>query len=93
VSGGVSERSVQPGSVHDEQEDPRQLDLFHGRRGPSGLDGALWSRRQSRHDCAVIQDVHAEDVLLVPLVLALARLSAQRDARIIGVGRPRSGTD
>lgn len=61
----------------------RQLDLFEGRSGPASLDGALWSRRQSRRDNVVINGVAGNEGLLVPLILALARLSAQRDARAI----------
>ena len=44
------------------------------------LETELWSRRQDRRDAMMADDAVPADALLVPLILALARLGAQRDA-------------
>ncbi len=44
------------------------------------LDEELWRRRQDRRDVTAVHAVTPDDAPLVPLVLALARLAAQRDA-------------
>lgn len=41
----------------------------------------LWLRRQARHAASIAADLDDADAVLIPLVLSLARLSAQRDAR------------
>jgi hypothetical protein len=41
----------------------------------------LWLRSQARHAASIAADLDDADALLIPLVLSLARLSAQRDAR------------
>lgn len=41
----------------------------------------LWLRRQARHAASIAVNLDDADALLIPLVLSLARLSAQRDAR------------
>lgn len=59
-----------------------QLDLFgRGLEHDVGLDAGLWSRRQDRHDHDRIAELPCEDAAVAPLILALARLAAQRDAR------------
>lgn len=45
------------------------------------LDHELWMRRHDRLDKARAMSLSTNDALLAPLVLALARLAAQRDAR------------
>lgn len=47
------------------------------------LDTELWSRRQDRRDVVMAGEVSADDAPLVPLLLALARLCAQRDAACV----------
>jgi hypothetical protein len=42
----------------------------------------LWRRSQTRREAALYPDVSDEDRLLLPLVLSLARLAAQRDAKV-----------
>lgn len=49
----------------------------------------LWRRAQDRRDRTLTAGMESADAALVPLVLALARLSAQRDARVIeGLSAP-----
>ena len=65
-----------------------QLDLFA--RGPerdTGLDAGLWTRRHDRRDEVRRATLPPVDAALAPLVLALARMAAQRDARRIVRGR------
>ena len=61
------------------RQDQQQLDLFAG-TGAKVLDRELWRRRQDRRDASFAATVEGADAMLVPLALALARLSAQRDA-------------
>lgn len=66
------------------QNDEPQLDLFDYRaERDDGLDAALWGRRHRRRDLAQSAALSPEDATIVPLVLSLARLAAQRDARLI----------
>ena len=61
-----------------------QLDLFdHHTERDVGLEAALWARRHGRRDRAQSADLSLEDTAVVPLVLSLARLAAQRDARLM----------
>lgn len=65
-----------------------QLDLFA--RGPerdTGLDAGLWARRHDRRDEVRRAARPPMDAAVAPLVLALARMAAQRDARRIVRGR------
>ena len=66
----------------------RQLDLFSARGLGAPLDHELWRRRQDRRD-ATIGGEGAGDAMLLPLVLALARLGAQRDARAVAAATSR----
>jgi hypothetical protein len=62
--------------------DVAQLDLFAVRQHPESiLDRELWRRRQDRREACLAGDLGNKDAMLLPLVLALARLAAQRDAR------------
>ena len=45
------------------------------------LEDELWRRAQSRREAAMAADMSESDRLLLPLVLSLARLAAQRDVR------------
>lgn len=45
------------------------------------LDDELWKRAQTRREAALAQGKPVEHQMLLPLVLSLARLAAQRDAR------------
>lgn len=47
----------------------------------SYLDQELRRRLEAQRAATIAQDLDEADVLIVPLVLALARLAAQRDAR------------
>lgn len=46
----------------------------------SNIDEELWRRAETRREDDLYQDASPEDRLLLPLVLSLARLAAQRDA-------------
>jgi hypothetical protein len=70
-----------------------QLDLFHRAPQANLLNDALWSRRQDRRDATLAADAEADDLLLMPLVLALARLAAQRDAAELGAAYSRIAPD
>ena len=62
-------------------DDP-QLDLFIGRASQASvLESELWHRRQDRREAALTALMSKEDADLAPLIMALARLAAQRDAR------------
>ena len=50
----------------------------------ASLDEELWRRAQARREAEFDVDAPGDDRLLLPLVLSLARLAAQRDA----VARP-----
>lgn len=45
------------------------------------LDDELWRRAQSRREAAMGADLSVADQMILPLVLSLARLAAQRDVR------------
>ena len=45
------------------------------------LDAELWRRAQARREAVLGGGAPEADRLLLPLVLSLARLAAQRDAR------------
>ena len=47
----------------------------------NSLDEELWRRAQSRREAALGEGASTADQMLLPLVLSLARLAAQRDAR------------
>lgn len=44
------------------------------------LEEELWRRSETRREAHLYPDVGEEDRLLLPLILSLARLAAQRDA-------------
>ncbi len=46
----------------------------------SSLDEELWRRAETRREAGLHLDASDEDRLLLPLILSLARLAAQRDA-------------
>lgn len=48
----------------------------------------LWLRSQARHAASIAASLDDADALLIPLVLSLARLGAQRDAREQGQRSP-----
>jgi hypothetical protein len=52
----------------------------------TSLDEELWRRAETRREADLYQDATPEDRLLLPLVLSLARLAAQRDARTLPFG-------
>lgn len=53
------------------------------RIGPSAvLDRELWQRRNDRRETQLTASMPQADAMLAPLVLALARLAAQRDSRV-----------
>jgi len=45
------------------------------------LDEELWRRAESRREADLYPDADETDRALLPLVLSLARLAAQRDAK------------
>lgn len=45
------------------------------------LEEELWRRAQVRRELDLYPELSAEERLLLPLVLSLARLAAQRDAK------------
>ena len=47
------------------------------------LDDELWKRAQTRREADVVKGESVEHQMLVPLVLSLARLAAQRDAHAV----------
>lgn len=52
--------------------------------GPGNvLDNELWKRRHDRLDQVRAREFPSQDVPLASLVLALARLTAQRDAKLM----------
>jgi hypothetical protein len=53
-------------------------------RSASTFTDELWRRSQSRREAALHPDLSEDDGRLLPLVLSLARLAAQRDARALG---------
>lgn len=53
------------------------------------MDYELWRRAQDRREQDLLEELSAEQRLLAPLVLSLARLAAQRDAKD-GEGRRES---
>lgn len=48
----------------------------------NSVDDELWRRAEARREASLYADLCDEDRLLLPLVLSLARLAAQRDARM-----------
>lgn len=44
------------------------------------LDDELWKRAQTRREAALVEGKPVDHQMLLPLVLSLARLAAQRDA-------------
>lgn len=44
------------------------------------LDEELWRRAETRREASLHPDAAPEDRLLLPLIMSLARLAAQRDA-------------
>jgi hypothetical protein len=55
------------------------------------IDEELWLRAQARREDELGAGVSPADRLLLPLVLSLARLAAQRDARAHNVGSGAAG--
>ena len=53
----------------------------------SALDRELWMRRHDRRELELIEGLPDDVRPLAPLVLALARLAAQRDAAVIAAHR------
>lgn len=51
-----------------------------GSRSITTLDYELWRRAEDRREAATYAELTPEQRLLVPLVLSLARLAAQRDS-------------
>lgn len=51
----------------------------------------LWRRAQDRREAGMDQDGSQSDRMILPLVLSLARLAAQRDARFARVGSTQEG--
>jgi hypothetical protein len=49
--------------------------------GARSLEDELWRRAETRREAAMYPNASEQDRALVPLVLSLARLAAQRDAR------------
>ena len=47
----------------------------------SVLEEELWRRSVARREAVLYPDLTAGDRLLLPLILSLARLTAQRDAK------------
>lgn len=47
----------------------------------SELQDAIWRRFQAHREVGLAEHVGEDEGLLIPLVLSLARLAAQRDAR------------
>lgn len=47
----------------------------------TALDVELWRRAQTRREAVMTDGASEADQLLLPLVLSLARLTAQRDVR------------
>lgn len=47
----------------------------------SVIDEELWRRSEARRVAALTPDASQEERLLIPLVMSLARLAAQRDAK------------
>lgn len=45
------------------------------------LDEELWRRAETRREAGLYPGASDEDRLLLPLILSLARLAAQRDAQ------------
>ncbi len=45
------------------------------------IDEQLWRRAEGRREVTDYPDLPEDEALLLPLVLSLARLAAQRDAR------------
>lgn len=69
-----------------------RLDLFGDRADrDEGLDTALWTRWRDRSDQAKSAALSSEDAAIAPLLLSLARLAAQRDARLIIQAHQREG--
>jgi hypothetical protein len=50
------------------------------------LEDELWRRAETRREATLYPDASAEDRLLLPLILSLARLAAQQDCK----ARPRT---
>lgn len=50
----------------------------------ASLDDELWRRAEARREAELDVDAPGDDRLLLPLVLSLARLAAQRDALLAG---------
>lgn len=50
----------------------------------------LWRRRQARREAQLATGLSETDTQLLPLVLALARLAAQRDACVLAQLTPES---
>lgn len=44
------------------------------------LDEELWRRAETRRESGLYTDMQTDERMLLPLVLSLARLAAQRDA-------------
>jgi hypothetical protein len=70
----------------DPNDDPLQLDLFVPRSTKgSALEQQMWLRRQDRREADLIATMDQADAQLVPLILSLARLAAQRDAAVFAL--------
>ncbi len=87
---GQGLRRLAPEQRSGDEVSNTQLDLFKRWDRSDVLDAALWSRHQDRREIAAAKDFGNEDVPLVSLIMALARLSAQRDARLIATARVRN---
>lgn len=48
----------------------------------ASLDEELWRRAEARREAELDVDAPGDDRMLLPLVLSLARLAAQRDAAL-----------
>jgi hypothetical protein len=48
------------------------------------IEEELWRRAEARREANLYPDAAPSDRLLLPLVMSLARLAAQRDAKLIG---------
>ena len=55
------------------------------------VDEELWRRAQARREAAMGEGASEPDQMLLPLVLSLARLAAQRDARASRAISPSTG--
>lgn len=88
AGGGVAMSMRQYGAAKRPQRNVAAVGVELDRR--SALDLELWKRRQLRLDQAQAAAFPPEDAELIPLVLSLARLAAQRDAKLVAEGPNRT---